>query len=259
MKKYTFLLALFLLSSSTVFAADWCERNSHGFCAHGWLWYDDTAEKKEQEISEGVLFGTSSDPVVRLKTFKSNYFRLKAHALTDPTRKNVLNFIRAQKVATSLSSKFSSIWMALYARHPELKDPTLPDGRSEHDKLASQKIFEKKVAAAKRYFADRHHSLAFFYRASCPHCKKMASKIKAFVQEMGANFVAISLDGKILPEFPESIIDQEIAAFEAKKLKLQSVPAVVVYEGNQNGVVLSTGEISRKGLVEQLYYLGWQK
>lgn len=48
----------------------------------------------------------------------------------------------------------------------------------------------------------------FFYSSTCPHCHRFAPVLERFSHRFGFSVVAISVDGGILPSFPNSVVDE---------------------------------------------------
>ena len=65
--------------------------------------------------------------------------------------------------------------------------------------------------------------LFFFYDTTCPYCVRQARHLKAFLDEYPFFIVkAITMNGELLPEFPEAIPDNGIAA----RLGITAHPAI---------------------------------
>ena len=51
-----------------------------------------------------------------------------------------------------------------------------------------------------------NYAFVLFYRATCPHCERFAPIVKAYANAHHVFVYAYTLDGKILRDFPQSIV-----------------------------------------------------
>lgn len=231
--------------------------NNPEFSARGWLWYNSEEDEKKdvhqkEDLSMESLSGNSSDPAIQLQTFHKNFERIKARAVLHPNYENVHTFIIVQKKLTERSDQFKAVYMSIFGKNSELIDQTLPDGRRIHDDSIQQNALLKKFETVKHYLNTDGRSLIFFYKGECPHCKKMAPMAARFFQKMAVPYVAITLDGNVLKEFPQSIANRSFSASEFSRFKLHSVPSIVVAEKDGSGVALE-GAMSATDLIERLF------
>ena len=66
------------------------------------------------------------------------------------------------------------------------------------------------------------HGLIFVFRGDCPHCHRFAPILKRFEEEFGFTVLAISMDGRAIPEYPNARPDNGMAA----RLNATAVPAL---------------------------------
>ena len=79
---------------------------------------------------------------------------------------------------------------------------------------------------------SKTHGLFFFYSSQCSYCKEFAPIVKSFAQKYHWEVLPISMDGKILPEFPKSRVDNGTA----KTLGVQFVPTLLAVEPKRGKV-----------------------
>ncbi len=213
--------------------------------AEGWHWYESTLKlndlkpneekplkkKEKPELKTSELPKPQNDPVAHLESFKKAVERLKAVAVLNPTYTNVKAYMAIQKELMDRSTRFAQKWMEVVYRTP-LLDYTLQHPTSQaarHVYLDQQgKELETQIRAL-----AKTHGLFFFYSGPCVYCRQFAPIVKSFAEKYHWEVLAISLDGEVLPEFPQSRKDNGSAA----ALGVQSVPALLAVEPTTGKVI----------------------
>ena len=215
--------------------------------AEGWHWYEnilrvdplhgeiskEEALKKEKkpELKTPELPKPQNDPIVQLESFKKAVERLKAVAVVNPTYTNVKAYMAIQKELMDRSTRFAQKWMEVVYRTPlldyALQHPTSQAAR--HVYLDQQ----GKVVEAQIRDLAKTHGLFFFYSGQCVYCQQFAPIVKSFAEKYHWDVLAISLDGEVLPEFPQSRRDNGSAV----ALVVQSVPALLAIEPTTGKVI----------------------
>ncbi len=218
--------------------------------AEGWHWYEnilrvdtfrgnDLKQNQEKPLKkdkkrENLPSETpkpQNDPIVRLESFKKAVERLKAVAVLNPTYTNVKAYMAIQKELMDRSTRFAQKWMEVVYRTPlldyALQHPTSQAAR--HVYLDQQ---GKEMEAQIRVLA-KTHGLFFFYSSQCVYCQQFAPIVKSFAEKYHWDVLAISLDGEVLPEFPQSRRDNGSAV----ALVVQSVPALLAIEPTTGKVI----------------------
>lgn len=98
---------------------------------------------------------------------------------------------------------------------------------------------------------SREHGLFFFYAANCPKCQAFAPTLKRFAERYGFTVLPISVDGGVLPEFPETKLNQG----QAQNLNVRALPAVFAVNPKLQPlqpILVGYGNISVKALSDQL-------
>jgi conjugal transfer pilus assembly protein TraF len=97
------------------------------------------------------------------------------------------------------------------------------------------------------------HGLIFVFRGDCPHCHRFAPILKRFEEAFGFTVLAISLDGRALPEYPNARPDNGMAA----RLNAAAVPALYLTAPATREITpVGFGVMSMSELVERLAALG---
>ncbi len=222
--------------------------------AEGWHWYESLCDSYQKaEISnqkEKLAKSSKEDPLARMKTFKEKVEKLKAIAVLNPTFQNVKAYMEIQKVLLDKSTQFAQKWLEVVYTTPQLdyilKHPTSQAAR--HVYLDQQREhIEKRIRTL-----SQTHGLFFFYSSQCVYCKEFAPIVKSFAQKYQWDVLPISLDGKRLPEFPDSRLDNGTA----KALGVQFVPTLLAVEPKTGKVFpLSYGMSTHDHIEERIRVL----
>lgn len=225
MKRLMLLFISLYCVLSTSLLANFYDRK-----AEGWHWYEpfcDRNQKPERSAQKETAPQQKSypdDSLKRLKGFKTEVERLKAVAVMNPTFTNVKAYMEIQKELLDKSTRFAQKWLEVVYTTPHLdytlKHPTSQAAR--HVYLDQRRDhLEKRIRGL-----SKTHGFFFFYSSGCAYCKEFSSIVKSFAQKYHWEVLPISLDGKVLPEFPNSRFDNGTA----KALGVQIVPALLAVE-----------------------------
>lgn len=215
----------------------------------GWFWYRDPAPARPN---------TPAAPPQKpqaLRDFEAMQQRLenlKRVAVMNPTDANLLAYMRYQRLVMDKSQVFADRWQRLVWREPEL-DYGLT-GRPTNAMAIN--VFDDQQrdrnADTVRNLAATH-GLIFVFRSDCPFCHRFAPILKRFEQDVGMTVLAVSLDGGILPEYPEARVDNGIAA----RLNATAVPALYLTAPAKREIQpVGFGFMSASDLMERIAALG---
>ncbi len=199
-------LALYLLIILTLpFCVQKADAKFYEDHAEGWHWYKNNIEEDTQDKAK-----EANDPVVQMKAVRAAIERSLDTAILYPTDANVRNYIVLQNRLSNQASIFSGVWKKVLLENPSLDyslvHPTNTLARRVD--LDNQHKLEEEAIA--RFAKDG--GLFFFYSSSCIYCRKFAPMLKNFSTKYRINIIPITLDGGVLPEFPNSKIDKGQAA-----------------------------------------------
>jgi conjugal transfer pilus assembly protein TraF len=168
--------------------------------ATGWHWYN---EPKESDDDSGEV---PEDPTLQMNAVRATVQRALNNAVLFPTKENVRNYIELQNEITNHANQFNHNWQAVLLENPalnySLKHPT--------NNLAKQVEYDETYSRDENIIRSlaKSYQLYFFYRSTCPYCKRFAPIVKDFGMTYGFDILPITTDGIALPEFPDSYIDQ---------------------------------------------------
>jgi len=171
--------------------------------AEGWAWYHDRAQKEEIQCEQELV----KDPVAILAEAKLELENALALAMLEPNQKNILEYITLQKKWTNQAADFSSLWQLTVLDHPELASlhPTTQYGVQVRKKM--------ETAMRKAFILDLSQKtiLLFFYEGGNAFSQAFVTILKDFASSYKWAIKAVSVDGLILKDFPQSLLDRTIA------------------------------------------------
>ena len=211
----------------------------------GWFWYRDPPVAAPQPAPP------ASKPPRELVEFEAMQKRLedlKRIAVMNPSDANLTAYMRYQRLVMDKSERFAERWQRLVWTVPEL-DYGLT-GRPTN--ALAINVFDEqqrdRQAQAIRSLASTH-GLVFVFRGDCPHCHRFAPILKRFEQEFGFTVLAISMDGRAIPEYPNARPDNGMAA----RLNATAVPALyLTAPATRHIVPVGFGVMSMTDLVERI-------
>ena len=211
----------------------------------GWFWYRDPPVAVHRSVPP------SSKPPHELADFEAMQKRLedlKRVAVMNPTDTNLTAYMRYQRMVMDKSEHFAKNWQRLVWSVPELDygltgRPTNAMAINVFDEQQQDRQAQtlKGLAAT--------HGLIFMFRGDCPHCHRFAPILKRFEQEFGFTVLAISMDGRAIPEYPDAQPDNGMAA----RLNATAVPALYLIAPTTRQIVaVGFGVMSMTDLVERI-------
>lgn len=192
--------------------------------ASGWHWYDDPEKetqverKKEPPLRKIETPIPNPDEIVAIarKKVKSATNAL----IANPTKENAKILITLLNQLGDRGEEVVSAWEKAILENPELnyslKYPT---------NNVALRVFQEEESKQKdksiKLFSEKM-GLFFFYRSNCPYCHRFAPILKDFAERYGLTVIPITVDGGVLPEFPNSKMDSG----QAKQFNITKFPSV---------------------------------
>lgn len=252
---YVHSLMLFVCVSVSITAVSFAEeRRWWGENDQGWFFYKDPVlpeEKKKEEVIERPVPEASSQSPQKQKLFtdslKEKGAELLSTAMQYPTPENISAYMRWNKSMLDLSNHFAVSWQKELLRDPALQyDIPMLDA-------AKAVYFQEQMKDednAIREIASRA-GLFFFYSSTCPYCEKQVEFVQAFASEYGFSVKAISIDGGVFTDFPDTLMDNGISV----RLGVDKVPAIfLAFPDEKRFERLSAGLITYAELRQRVMY-----
>lgn len=232
------LIILTLLNISNVFSQDLFYQNK----TSGWFWY------KDHKFLENKKSNTNQiDLAAQIDIEKEELDQMLKIAIKQPTEENLINFIKLRNKIIDQSYNFGLRLQQVNLMNPELDHlSTYPVNQVAKEIYKQQKTTK---LTAKIEKLSQTHGLFYIFKSNCPYCHIFASTVKNFAHKYNWSLIAITLDGKTIPEFKDARIDNGMA----HKLKISSVPALIMVEPRVNKVFpIAIGAISEEEIIERI-------
>ncbi|PPD43811.1 MAG: hypothetical protein CTY16_12820 [Methylobacter sp.] len=237
----------------------------------GWFWYEpEPIEDPEPEWPEAIptpeaakkpveILQTQPQPVKPLSSewFRVNLAKYRDTAIDEPTADNVSRYLYLQRVMLDKAERFTEqsqrVVMADALLDENSRRPIATFGANAMDELA-----DKGVDKAVKQLA-KAAGLWFFYSSTCSFCIKEAGVLKGLSHAYGFKVLPIALDGLPLPDnsYPDFTIDRG----QAKKMGVETTPALFLVKPGQKGDVIQIGQglLSGDEIVKRSLVLGYQQ
>ena len=215
----------------------------------GWFWYRDPPRRAPRPKPDAAK---PPRELIEFEAMQERLENLKRIAIMNPSDANLVAYMRYQRMVMDRSEHFAQRWQRLVWRVPDL-DYGLT-GRPTNA-MAINVFDEQQRDRQKRSVESlaATHGLIFVFRGDCPHCHRFAPILKRFEEAFGFTVLAISLDGRALPEYPNARPDNGMAA----RLNATAVPALYLTAPATREIIpVGFGVMSMSELVERLAALG---
>ena len=205
-------------------------------------------EVKTQQPKEAALKPLTQD------WFEKNLPKLRDQAIDNPTKENVVAFLTVQKLWADAATNFASSFSNVVMENPWLTSdkfrPTANFGSQFYDRRAKQ---NKELLIEK---ISEKTGLWFFFASYCESCHVIAPVLRDMRERLGVPVLAVSIDGKGIPDFPKFTIDRG----QARKYNVTSTPTIMAYRDNKL-YPIGEGIISTDQIIDRMLYFakeyGW--
>lgn len=209
-------------------------------------WYCDV--DPEQQSSRPKT--REEEAVERLEAWQKDLKAKRALSILEPTPENVKAYIEAQELLTQTASLYSDVWRRVVWQNPdlnyELKRP------ANNAAIATYTSTRKSEERRTLDEVTREWGIFFFFRSDCPYCHRLSPTLKFLSENYGITVFPVSVDGGVLPEYPNPQRDNGMV----QKLGIRQVPMLVLGNVKDKRLIpLSSGVISAQDVMERIYIL----
>jgi len=225
---------------------DWC-RNLR----LGWHFYCDEKKKPKQKEAQSVPPNKPEQSAAdRMKDLQARVDEARAAAVLDATPENVEAYLQLNKMMLDKASTFADQWQRVVWRNPTL-DATqkVPVNTLGKEAWKASRDGEKTQVLAT---LSERYGVFYVYLSTCPYCQAYSPILKNFAERYGITVQAVTLDGGVLPDWPETVVNQ--GQWQAWGLADQSVPATLLYDRQTKKIIpVAFGLLSEAELEERIY------
>ncbi|NIF23926.1 type-F conjugative transfer system pilin assembly protein TraF [Pantoea sp. Acro-835] len=214
--------------------------------AVGWFWYNQPQPPADAPPDSATPppAGSPTDQMKRLQAFRDNVMN---EAMLHPTVQNIRRYKIVQDWMVNQASQFASKWEQVLLNYPEL-DYSLQHPYYNGTANIQYTQQRKKQKEAIDYVNQRY-GVFFFYRGNEPLDNRLGGVVKEFSEQYGLPVVAVSVDGRISPDLPDSRHD----AGQAEKMHIQHFPAIFLVDPrNKKYQPLAYGFITQDDLARRM-------
>ena len=216
--RYTLVLFLTFISPLCAYADnDWCDRLG---------WHFSCDEEQEEESPKQIkprryTKAENQQVLAERDELRERIEAARARSVLYPSKQHIYEFKAEQTKVYQRADLYRDVWMQVARESPEL-NPALDDPVTTMGSRVKHHMQTKQKQEAIAKIGDRY-GLFYFYKSTCPHCIEYSKILKAFADHYKVEVQAISLDGGILPEWEDSIINTN----EARSLGIEGKPVPV--------------------------------
>lgn len=255
-----------MLFGATVGYAEESFFNSPG--RRGWFWYETLPPEPPKPESEPPQSGSQPKPrltwedlkrlplaQVNLDTLPAKWLKAltdakREYALDEPSPERVQDYIVVQRAVYARSERFADSWQVVMFTTPEL-DYGSQHPTSQYGHQAEAELVTARDDAQLRTIAQTA-GLFFFFTSACEFCREQSKTLRLFADTYGFSVLAISLDGRGLPEFPDANADNGMA----QRLEVKMVPMLYLALPDQRVVTpIGAGVLTLSDLKERVLRL----
>ncbi|MFT3819876.1 MAG: conjugal transfer protein TraF [Rubrivivax sp.] len=233
----------------------------------GWFWQDPErfqspppvpAQAASAAVAPAPKPLTSQErDLAAFEAFKRRFEQSLNAATENPSEENVALFLELYAQARAKASVFADTAQAVAVRMPWIDEtfsgsrPSLPTAMAAYDSITMQDRDQLLREMSLSW------GLYFFYRRNCAYCHLMAPQLRLFQDKYGFTVFPVTMDGGVLPDFPNSARDAGLSDMVAEALKIPPqhfvVPALVLARPATREVVpIGFGALNMTQMVERI-------
>ena len=219
MKRFCSAFAAMLAVATPAFADPTEPTSSRGFACDdprttGWYFYcaPTAVGEEEPEVAEEHPPAPPPAPpktyTQQVEEYRAQLDELKHRAILEPTPENVVAYMEAQAAMVRQAGLFTEVWQRNLFANPNL-DANVDRPLSQiGSNLYQDRLDVDREAAFQTATTER--ALMFVYEGSpsCLVCATQGDVLQALVQQYGVAVLAVTRDGIVLPDFPDSRVDR---------------------------------------------------
>lgn len=221
------LAVLMMLCPVTLHAAPHEVLTSNYAREEGWQWYNPNAQEEDPVPAPPPTRQeqlASMTPSEQKKVLQQATREALDTAILYPSAENFRRFMTLQNFWTDRATDFTQTSKLARLKYPEL-DYNVK--RSHYNGSVEARLTEeKKVQSAVISQVAQRYGLFFFYRGNNAVDHLMAGVIRAFCEDRGITLMAVSVDGKISDQLPQSRPDSG----QAEQMRVTHFPATFLVD-----------------------------
>lgn len=221
----------------------------------GWHFYCDPDKEEEDKPEQKPAIKPESpeDYLARRDAVRKELDWKMARAVLEPTQEHIIDYIRTQRdKALNPANIFTEKWKRAIWTNPDidysLKRPVSTVGKQA---WVDNRNIEKEHSINT---LNERYGVFFFYSSTCIYCQKYSPILKAFAAKHNLKVIAVSMDGGIFPDWPDTVINQGQA--ERMGIAGKPVPATILFDKKTKEIVpVGFGLMAMDELESRIYMM----
>lgn len=176
-------------------------------------------------------------------------------AVMNPTEENMKLYLEANHFVQEKSALFADQWRRVTWQNPEYDfSARNPAANFAQVDLKNERNKQKALDLGA---LSKEWGLVYFFKDNCRFCHLQSPLIKKLSTDYGFEVIAVSLDGSVNENFPESLPDNGIGALLTKGQGIQQVPALFMVNREQTkSFLVSSGVVALEDILSRIALLG---
>lgn len=230
-------------------ASRYCAQENLGY----WFYCSKPSRKKPERTQTSTPPAPAQQTATeQVEAIQEQLTELRARAVLEPTKENVLAYQQFQFQQVERASVFSDVWRRNVWTNPDI-DYSL---RRPTNTLAVQSFLDQRKLHKTAAMADisQRYGVFYFFSGACPVCKQFSPILRTVTRTYGINVLAVSTDGTPSEAFP----NYRVESGHRMRMGIESgpVPLVVLFDAQTNDVIpVGYGMMAADELVDRLYVL----
>lgn len=190
----------------------------------------------------------NSSPKEGISLIKRRYEAVKARAILNPTDSNVKALIQYHYMINGLARRLADRWGEVSLKYISDLKPAFSTSSTYGVDFKDKAEEEKTNNAIQRF--SKSGGLVYLYKGNCPYCMRFSPIVKSFSELNHIEVRAVSCDGVIDPEWPQSVkASQEQCSINESN----QVPAIfAAIPGKRKLVQISKGLVAHDELKKNM-------
>ncbi|MFN4266409.1 MAG: conjugal transfer protein TraF [Aquabacterium sp.] len=187
----------------------------------GWFWHEDRHSESEEKAKKtavpSVATPAQDDPdtkdLAAFTKFQKQLDEAMKIATINPTDANMKRFLMLLAESRRKAAVFTMSGVRVAALTPSVDD-RFNGMNMRPPSPAATRVWDANVQNERNQriqALSQTHGIFFFFRGDCQYCHAFAPMLKRFANAHGLAIFPVSMDGGILPDFPDSRPDNGMA------------------------------------------------
>jgi conjugal transfer pilus assembly protein TraF len=220
----------------------------------GFYWYPDPQQPPVKDQRKPEAAAKPKPPLQQVQDMaqiRKELERLFNVAVINPSEQNVLNYLRAQKWMVDKADVFQGVWQRALLKYPDVDaNAVIPSSQFATTAMKNQYTVDREQLLKG---LGKTHGVVFFARSDCAQCHLQAPVVRMLTQRYGIEVLAITMDRRPIPQFPDARPDNGISFQVSGGAGVTSVPQLFLVSRDQKEIYpLGAGVMTLEDIAERI-------